>query len=268
MKKILLVEDEKYISDMYKMKFAMSGYETIIAEDGERGWALAMSEKPDLILLDIMLPKLDGYEVLAKLKASEETKNIKVYLLSNLGQNGEVNKGFSGGADGFMVKADMTPSQLVKNVDEIFEGKTIGVKRPAPEIALREEEKRVDKIIGKVLLVEDSEVLSGMYRLAMEKAGFEVETADNGVWGIKLANTKKFDIIIMDIVMPAMKGNEAIKTLKAGNNTKKIPVIVLSNSAQDRDQEEAKKMGAASFLLKSQITPSKLVSEIKKVLKI
>lgn len=268
-KKILIVEDEEAISSMYKMKFDLSGYETVVAEDGETAVAKAFSENPDLILLDILLPKLNGYEVLKMLRADERTKNTKIYMLSNLGQTDEVEKGFTAGADGFMVKASLTPSQLVKNVEEIFEGKTIGLKKPTISPAIKNsEEEQIAVKLGKVLLVEDSEVLMGMYKMSLEKNGFEVEIAQNGAWAVKLANLKKFDIIIMDMVMPAMDGREAIKLLKSKDNTKKIPIIILSNSAQDQDIADGKKMGAAAYLLKSQITPSKLVSEIKTLLKI
>lgn len=120
----------------------------------------------------------------------------------------------------------------------------------------------------KVLLIEDEEVLAEMYQLALGKAGFHVELARNGAWGVKLANGENFDIIILDMLMPAMHGHEAIEKLKNDDRTKDIPVVVLSNSAQDEDINKAKELGVAAYLLKAHVTPSKVVSEIKRILKI
>ena len=119
-KKILIIEDEEYLVDMYKVKFESAGYEIIVARDGELGLALARSEQPDLILLDIVIPKKDGYEVLEELRSDEEIKDLKVYILSNLGQKAEIKKGLADGADGYFVKANLTPQQLVENVKRIF----------------------------------------------------------------------------------------------------------------------------------------------------
>ncbi len=128
-KKILIIEDEEFLVDMYKMKFESEGYEVMVAYNGEDGIRIAQEKKPDLILLDIVMPKMDGFQVLKKLKGNEMTKDIKVYVLSNLGQNGEIDQGFTDGADGYMIKAELTPSQLVENLKKIFSGQTVGVKK-------------------------------------------------------------------------------------------------------------------------------------------
>ncbi len=130
-KKIFIIEDEEFLSEMYKTKFEQEGYQAIVADNGLEGIEAAKNEKPDLILLDLLLPKMDGYEVLKKLRADEQTKNIKIYILSNLGQNGEINKGFADGADGYLIKANLTPSQLVRNVEKIFNGERVGMKSRA-----------------------------------------------------------------------------------------------------------------------------------------
>lgn len=121
-KKILIVEDEPFIADMYKLKFEGEGYDVAVACNGEEGLDMAMQNLPDLILLDIVMPKLDGYQVLQELKSHEVTKRIKVFILSNLGQNDEIEHGLAIGADGYFVKANLTPSQLTGNIEKIFAG--------------------------------------------------------------------------------------------------------------------------------------------------
>ncbi len=269
-KKILIVEDEEYLSEMYKIRFKKEGYEVVVAHDGEEGVKLASEELPDLVLLDLVLPKKDGYQVLEDIRKNDKTKNLIIYIISNLGQNGEINKGFKSGANGYFIKADLTPSQLVSKVAEIFAGKQVGIKRKDVEAVYTNEDKNLPparKSNFDILLIEDEEVLINMYQLRLNKAGYNVEVARNGAWGLKLATEKKFSVIIMDMVMPAMNGYEAIKKLKQDENTKNIPIIVLSNSAQDNDILEAKSLGVAKYLLKSQITPAKLVEEVKKAIK-
>ena len=254
------------MSDMYKIKFEQAGYAAVVAADGEEGFLLAKKEQPDLVLLDLILPKLDGFKVLAKLRQEPSTKKIKVFILSNLGQSDEVDKGMKAGADGYFIKANLTPSQLLEKVNVIFNNQSEAVK--SKKIIHNEnfEHQLIEKKSAKILLIEDEEAIISMYKLCFDKQGFQIEAARNGVWGLKLARQKKFDIILLDMVMPAMNGYEAIKALKADSNTKDVPIIILSNSAQDGDIKEAKKIGATLCLLKSMITPAKLVQEVEKIL--
>lgn len=127
-KKILIIEDEEYLADMYKIKFESEGYVVVVAIDGETGIKLAQSVKPDLILLDLVLPRMDGFQVLEKLRHDGRTKDIIIYILSNLGQDEEIKKGFEEGANGYLIKANLTPAQLMDYVKRIFAGETVGIK--------------------------------------------------------------------------------------------------------------------------------------------
>ena len=106
-----------------------------------------------------------------------------------------------------------------------------------------------------------------MYKLRLEKEGYAVEIARNGVWGLKQARQNSYTAIVMDIVMPAMDGHAMLQKIKKDSKNKKAPVLVLSNSGQEQDIKKAKKCGAACYLLKASITPAKLVKELAKVLK-
>jgi len=119
-KKILLVEDDKFLSEMYTTKLTESGFEVEAAFDGEDGLVKAASFKPDLILLDIVLPKKDGFEVLKLLKEKEDLKKILVIALTNLGQKEEVQKGFDLGADDYVIKAHFTPTEVVAKVNRLL----------------------------------------------------------------------------------------------------------------------------------------------------
>lgn len=266
MSKILIVEDEYYLAELYKMKFEHEGYEVIWAPDGEAGLDMAMKDHPDLVLLDIIMPKLNGYEVLKALRSHEVTKNLKVFMLSNLGQSDEIKDALDKGADGYFIKANLTPGQLCDNVHKILSGETLQGKRGM--IIKREEketQRKEDRGIS-VLLIEDQEEIINMYKMRLESDGFNVTIAKNGAWGLKMSKEKKFDIIIMDVLMPAMNGVEMLKEIKKESANMDVPIVVVSNSAQDQDISDAKSAGATSFLLKSQITPGKLIKEIEKQL--
>ncbi len=119
--KILLVEDDSFLVEMYTTKFELEGFDVVTAEDGARGIELAQSENPDIILLDILMPKMDGFEVLDALKKNSKTKDIPVVLLTNLGQKDDVKKGFEKGAVGYLIKAHFMPSEVVDKIKAILD---------------------------------------------------------------------------------------------------------------------------------------------------
>jgi len=268
-KKILIIEDEEYLSEMYKIKLVSEGYEVTVADDGLAGVKKAGSVTPDLILLDLMMPKMNGFQVLEKLKANKKTKDIKVYVLSNLSQGEEINKAMAIGADGFLIKASLTPTQISDFVHKVFDNKKSKSPVTVPGIRSRESLVKQEEKNGlNVLLIEDEEVIAEMYKLRLSTAGFIVTVAHNGAWGLKLTKKEKYDVIVMDMTMPAMNGYDMLMNIKKDSLNTQIPVIVLSNSAQDQDIAETLKCGASNYLLKSQITPVRLIEEIKKVLNI
>ena len=119
-KTILLAEDDAMISTMYKTKFEQAGFDVLIADNGADGLELALTNKPDLILLDIIMPQLDGFAVLERLKMSSKTKSIPVILLTNLGTEEDIQKGQELGAKDYLVKANLTPAEVLDKVKKEF----------------------------------------------------------------------------------------------------------------------------------------------------
>ncbi len=116
-KRILLIEDDSFISQLYALKFSKTPYELILARDGAEGLALSKDQKPDLILLDVILPKENGFSVLESFKNDEATKNIPVILLTNLGQQENIQKGMNLGAADYVIKAHHTPQEVIEKVE-------------------------------------------------------------------------------------------------------------------------------------------------------
>jgi len=117
-KKILIVEDESTLQKALTEFLTEEGFEVFSALDGEIGVALARKEKPDLVLLDIILPKKDGYEVLEDLKGSEETKGIPVILLTNLESPEDIDRAFEKGASTYLVKSNYKLEEVVGKIKE------------------------------------------------------------------------------------------------------------------------------------------------------
>lgn len=118
MQKILLIEDEILILRMYEKIFSFEGFEVVSAVDGIEGLEKAKTEHPNLILLDIMMPKMDGLKVLEELKAAPETKDIPIVLLTNLSSDIVIKEAFSKGAAGYLVKSEVVNEKIVEEVKQ------------------------------------------------------------------------------------------------------------------------------------------------------
>ena len=117
-KKILIIEDEKTLQNALSEYLKQENFDIINALDGELGVRLAVSEKPDLIILDIILPKKDGFQVLDEVKTNEKTKDIPVILLTNLESMEDIQKAFDKGATTYLVKSEYKLEDIVKKINE------------------------------------------------------------------------------------------------------------------------------------------------------
>jgi len=120
MAKILLVEDDKILLKMYNTKFTNSGHEVQTAENGQEGLALMKSFKPNLVVMDLMMPVMDGFTALIKAKADPEIKDIPIVILSNLSQAKDAEETVKNGAKAFIVKSNLTPSEVVEKIKPYF----------------------------------------------------------------------------------------------------------------------------------------------------
>lgn len=113
---VLLVEDDPLLIKMYKAKFANEGINLLVAEDGEAGLSVATSHRPNFIVLDVMMPKMSGLDLLEKLMQNQDTKNIGVIVLSNLSQEKESKRALELGAKEYILKASLTPKELIDKI--------------------------------------------------------------------------------------------------------------------------------------------------------
>lgn len=124
--KILIIEDDSFLAGMYVTKLGLEHFQTELAADGKSGLEKARKSSPDLILLDILLPKMNGFDVLKALKADPSTTNIPVILLTNLGQKSDVLKGLEAGAADYLIKAHFMPSEVVEKIKQVLQRQAHG----------------------------------------------------------------------------------------------------------------------------------------------
>jgi DNA-binding response OmpR family regulator len=127
-KRLLVVEDDIFLSDIYSTKLKQAGFDVDLAMTGEECMQKLQVGKYDLMVLDIVLPRMDGWEILSRIRemrqknAGGNVSNLKIIILSNLGQREEVKRGLEMGADGFMIKAHFTPSEVAEEINKTLEG--------------------------------------------------------------------------------------------------------------------------------------------------
>lgn len=126
MAKVLIIEDDPLMSRMYQKIFTFEKYEVVMAKDGQEGLDLARSEKPTVVLLDVMMPKMNGFQVLEKLKSDPDTKAMPIIMLTNLAGEQDAETALAKGAVKYIVKSEYEPKQVADMVSEIIAGYTRG----------------------------------------------------------------------------------------------------------------------------------------------
>ncbi len=287
-KKILVVEDDGVLRDVLMEKLKTAGYKAIGAEDGEVAIQKIKEDKPDMVLLDILMPKKDGMEVLEDMHVDEEMKNIPVIVISNSGQPVEIERAKSLGAKDFLVKAIFDPNEVlakVKNilieteggevVDETkntgFAGKTAAVSPASAGVSTPKKNSTTDKketneSRGKVLVVEDDKFLRELLVRKLFGEGFTIESAIDARGAFEILSNWKPQIILLDLILPGEDGFSILEKIKKDSNLADIPVIILSNLGQQEDIDRAMALGAMDFMVKANFTLDEIIEKITKAL--
>ncbi len=268
--KILIIEDEKPLTEVLATKLKGEGFLLNSAENGEEGLELINSWKPDLILLDIIMPKMDGYDVLEKL--NEDGNKTPVIIISNSGQMVEIEKTKKLGAVDHLIKTEFSPEDVLKKVNYYLknkdskdsEGKAVTQKIPLEA----KEDKDAKKVGVRVLLVEDDTFLREICSKKLTKEGYTVYEAVDGQQALDGIIELKPDIVLLDIILPAIDGFQILSQIRANKNESisKIPIIMLSNLGQEDDITKAMENGANDYLVKAHFTTEEIIGKIKSVL--
>jgi DNA-binding response OmpR family regulator len=245
--KILVVDDDEHIVQLLRHQLETEGYRVLTAQRGEEVLALANSEQPDLITLDILLANMNGFEVLEQLKEDPMTSDIPVIIVSVV-PDAET-RGLALGAVGCIGKP-FEEHQVLSQIQGVLT--SLGTGGFAP--------------VNHVLVVDDDRYIVGWLKEALTNSGFVVQGAYNGHEALALAREDSPDLILLDLTMPDMDGYEVIRHLRQEHTTRNIPVIVITGATleDDRDHINILGMGVERMLTKP-FSVEALVQEIKRV---
>jgi len=258
-KKILIVEDEDALASVLSAKFRLEGFAVLIADNGADGLRKIKEWRPDVILLDIVMPKMNGYEVLENLQ--KNNNKIPVIIISNSGQDIELEKVKKMGAADYIIKTQIEPGEVAQKVNKLLNisaAKTLKKTSPGGQA-------EANSGGAKVLLVEDDSFLRDICQKKLIKEGFNVDMAVNGEEAVKKVDEFKPEIVLLDIILPAMDGFEVLKRIRSHNDEaiKTMPVIMLTNLGQEEDVKKALELGASDYLVKAHFTTEEIAEKIK-----
>ncbi|HUH04633.1 MAG TPA: response regulator, partial [Kofleriaceae bacterium] len=244
-KLILLCDDSPLIHRHTVPILEEDGYEVMSAMDGAEGLRMARERTPDLIITDIEMPKLDGYDVCKAIKDDPSTAHIPVLISSSLGEAQDLERGFDCGADDYLVKP-VVPEELQTRVRQLFLG-TMPASRE------------------RILVVDDSPAQRHYVADCLARQGFEISTAENGKIALEKALALRPALIVSDYEMPVMTGFELVHALKRNPDTRNTPVIMLTARDSKRDMAQLRAAGASAYLVKP-FAQDKCVATVERTL--
>jgi len=246
-KKILVIDDEPAIAQLIKINLEADGYEVDTALDGMEGIEKAKASPPDVITLDVLMPGMNGFQVMELLKKNPGTADIPVIFISIV-EGPQKDRGFHLGAVDFLTKP-IEYGELLKSLKKIESsiGKVTGVKK-------------------EVLVIDDERDVANLIKVNLEDQGYDVFVAYNGPNAIAIARERKPEVIMLDLAMPGMDGFSVMKVLKQDKETEHIPIIVLTGHDTKGYKQKSLMLGAAQYMTKP-FSEKDIVEEIKKVIK-
>ncbi len=227
---IVLADDSPLIHRHTVPILEDDGYEVVSAYDGEEAVTIARAQRPDLVITDVEMPKLDGYGVCKALKSDPGMAHVPVLICSSLGQATDLERGFDAGADDYLVKP-VIPEELSTRVRALVQGSL-----PASR--------------ERVLVVDDSPAQRHYVADCLARQGFVVTTAENGKIALDKAQQQRPALVVSDYEMPVMTGFELVHALRSDPELRQIPVIMLTARDSKRDMAQMRAAGASAYLVK------------------
>jgi DNA-binding response OmpR family regulator len=253
MSKVVIIEDDPVIARVYETKLNAAGHQVTVVNNGEQGIETVKNLKPNLVLVDLMLPDLSGVEVIKNLRRDITFSQIPIIAYS--GADDEVmEKAQEANPTVLLSKREMSPREIFENVQAVLEtSRTWRVFEPHPMEMEIDPEPKNEKpaILGRVLIVEDDPIISKIVKNIVEKAGYEaVVIADGGDALRLLLKDTNFSAGVFDIEVPKIKGTDILRHMRTEKRLMRIPVMVMTADESVRVQLDTHEAGAALFLPK------------------
>jgi adenylate cyclase len=243
--RVLLADDSELIHKHTTPILRNAGYDVISAWNGTDALELWRAEKPDLVLTDVEMPKMNGYELCRAIKEDEAGAAVPVVICSSLGEATDLERGFDAGADDYLVKP-VVPEELVSRLHSLLAARLLQARE-------------------RVLVVDDSAAIRHLVSDCLRRQGFRVETAVDGQDGLDKASAAPPDIVLTDYDMPRMTGFELVLALRKHGQTRDVPIVMLTARDTRRDQAQMRAAGLTSYLVKP-FGPDKCIAIVERVL--
>jgi len=235
--RILIIEDQLTNLELMDYLLQVHGYVLLTARDGLEGIEIVSREKPDLIICDIQMPRMDGYGVARSLNSSAEHSDIPLVAVTALAMVGDRDRILAAGFDGYIAKP-ITPQTFVEEVEAFLRPEQRSHKpiqtsvSPAEESGIRTSavEAARGENRGTILLVDNSPGNLELFRSILEPSGYRTMSATSGREALSLARQKRPDLILSDVHMPDVNGPELVEALSADAELSSIPVCLTSNA--------------------------------------
>jgi len=269
--RVLIIED--HLDNLELMNYLLKafGYATLMAGDGIEGLKLAERERPELIICDIQLPGIDGFEVAKRLKSDTRLREIPLVGITALAMVGDRDRVLQAGFDGYIAKP-IAPETFVNDLEAFLKPEQVRGATPAaaeplvePGVMCTPAKKAARR--GTILVVDDVEANLELARSIFEPSGFNVWLATDVDSAIESATENRPDLILSDVNMPRATGFELVMRIKSDPRLKPVPVVLITGSApQGMMADHALAIGATKFLRRP-IDSSVLLAEIESCLK-
>lgn len=264
MARILIIEDNPTNLELMSYLLTAFGHTTFAAYDGEAGLAAAQRERPDLIICDVQLPKLDGHEVARRLKRSPELGPIPLIAVTALAMVGDRDRIMAAGFDGYLAKP-IAPPHFVGQVEAFLPPEQRSVGRPPLASTAMAPPPKAER--ATILVVDNSRVNIDLARGMLEPFGYKVVAASSTEEGLSVARKAIPDLILSDLHMPGEDGFAFIRAVKADARLRAIPFIFISSTVwRDKDRLIGLDLGATRFLLRP-VEPRELLVEVEACLR-
>lgn len=246
MHKIFIIEDDEIVAGIYKDKLQSEGYDVEVAHDGESGYLRLMTFKPDLLLLDMMVPELAGAFILRMLRATDAFKDLPIVAFS--GSDEMLSDAKHLGATRMLSKGEYVPNQIVARITEMLAGLHKMGESEAPFIHSLADWTPPK---ARILVVEDDPVMMQLVEDVMVEEGYNVVSAEDGCEAYRiLEKDNNFVAGIFDVNMPLIQGTDLLRYMQTEKRLSKIPVLIMTGEQSAAIHAESFSAGATIFMPK------------------
>lgn len=264
MARILIIEDHPQNLELMSYLLHAFGHDVYAAVDGLDGLNKVPSVQPDLIVCDLLMPKMDGYEVARRLKGDPALCAIPLVAVSALTMAGDREKGLAAGFDGYIDKP-INPRRFVGELERFLSDDRHGVK-PSPTSAPQPAAKPAAPFRGTILVVDDSLANRALLASTLKPVGYEVWLCESVAEAMARLTETLPDLILSDLHMPTIDGLAFLRLVKADPRLAPVPFVFVSASLWgERGMDSAMSLGASLFLLRP-IAPEQLLAELAALL--